>query len=200
MDLQLDKPLRHGGKIASVEGEKFWVNFRYERLPTFCFHCGRLGHDMKHCQEIPNKQSSSNQYSDWLRAQGSSKIGVDRSRSTSSGRKDDGNEDKVEENIPTTAKNSYTSVTDGGGSISSIGGSWKEKNQNNREVDDITGNRGDQPEKVLNEGDYSTRLEHVSLHVSEARDVVDTPPLGLLQSFKIEKEAKDALSIVGQQA
>ena len=23
VDLQLDKPLRHGGKIASVEGEKF---------------------------------------------------------------------------------------------------------------------------------------------------------------------------------
>ena len=98
------------------------------------------------------------------------------------------------------AKNSYTSVTDGGGSISSIGGSRKEKNQNNGEVDDITGNRGDQPEKVLNEGDYSTRLEHVPLHVSEARDVVDTPPLGLPRSFKIEKEAKDALSIAGQQA
>ena len=41
------------------------------------------------------------------------------------------------------AKNSYTSVTDGGGSISGIGGSRKEKNQNNGEVDDITGNRRD---------------------------------------------------------
>ena len=29
------------------------------------------------------------------------------------------------------AKNSYTSVIDGGGSISGIGGSRKEKNQNN---------------------------------------------------------------------
>nr|POE61408.1 hypothetical protein CFP56_44035 [Quercus suber] len=89
VDLQLDKPLRGGGKIASVEGEKFWVSFR---------------------------------------AQGSSKIGVNRSQSTSSGGKDDGNEDKVEENIPTMAKNSYTSVIDGGGSTSSIGGNQKEVN------------------------------------------------------------------------
>ena len=131
VDLQLDKPLRHGGKIANVEGEKFWVSFRYERIPTFCFHCSRLGHDDKHCQEIPNNQSSSNQYGDWLRAQGNSKIGVDRSRSTSSGGKDDGNEDRVEENIQTTAKNSYASVTYGGGSNSGIRGSRRGKNQNN---------------------------------------------------------------------
>lgn len=35
VDLQLDKPLRHKGKIASMEGEKLWVTFKYERLPTF---------------------------------------------------------------------------------------------------------------------------------------------------------------------
>ena len=54
MDLQLDKPLRRGGKVASVEGEKFLVSFRYEWLPTFCFQCGRLGHDEKHCKDLPD--------------------------------------------------------------------------------------------------------------------------------------------------
>lgn len=58
MDLQLDKPLRRGGKIASVEGEKFWESSRYERLPTFCFLCGRLGHDEKHCKESLDQQNS----------------------------------------------------------------------------------------------------------------------------------------------
>ena len=66
VDLQLDKPLRKGGgEIASVEGEKFWVNFKYERLPIFCFHCGRLGHDEKHYKELSNQQNP-RQYGEWL--------------------------------------------------------------------------------------------------------------------------------------
>nr|POE84238.1 hypothetical protein CFP56_71179 [Quercus suber] len=200
VDLQLDKPLRRGGKIASVEGEKFWVSFRYERLPTFCFHCGRLGHDLKHCQETSNNQSSSNQYGDWLRAQGNSKTGVDKSRSTSSGGKDDSNEDKVEEHIPSTAKNSYTSAMDGRGSTSGTNGSRIEKNHNTKKVKDIIGNRENQPEKALNGWDNSTRLEQVPMHESGARDAASTPPLSLPRSFKNEKEAMDALSLVGQSA
>ena len=150
VDLQLDKPLRRGGKIASVDGEKFWVSFRYERLPTFCFHCGRLGHDLKHCQEISNSQDSSNQYGDWLRAQGSFKTNFDRSRSTSSGGKDDSNEEKVEELFPSTAKNSYTSAMDDGGSTSGAGGNRIEKNQNLGKANDIIDASENRPEKALN--------------------------------------------------
>ena len=76
VDLQLDKPLRRGGKIASVEGEKFWISLRYERLSTFCFQCGRLGHDEKHCKEPPNQQNPK-QYNDWIRAQGNPKMGLE---------------------------------------------------------------------------------------------------------------------------
>ena len=43
VDLQLEKPLRRGGKIASMEGEKFWVNFKYERLPIFFFLVWKTG-------------------------------------------------------------------------------------------------------------------------------------------------------------
>ena len=57
VDLQLDKPLRRRGKVANVDGEKFWVSFKYERLPTFCYLCGRLGHDDKHCLECTDHQN-----------------------------------------------------------------------------------------------------------------------------------------------
>ena len=33
-ELPLDKPLRRGGYLMGMEGEKLWVTFKYERLPT----------------------------------------------------------------------------------------------------------------------------------------------------------------------
>ena len=54
VELPIEKPLRRGGNVVSLDGEKFWVSFKYERLPTFCFLCGKLGHDDKHCLDFPN--------------------------------------------------------------------------------------------------------------------------------------------------
>ena len=49
VDLPITRPLRRGGNIVNPDGEKFWVSFKYERLPTFCFRCGILGHDERQC-------------------------------------------------------------------------------------------------------------------------------------------------------
>ena len=49
VELPVDKPLRRGGNVVGMEGDKYWVHFKYERLPTFCFFYGKIGHDMKHC-------------------------------------------------------------------------------------------------------------------------------------------------------
>lgn len=49
VDLEIDKPLRRGGYIISTDGERLWLSFKYERLPTICFICGKLGHVNKHC-------------------------------------------------------------------------------------------------------------------------------------------------------
>ena len=54
VELPINKPLRRGGNVVSLDAEKFWVNFKYERLPTFCILYGKLGHDDKHCLDFPN--------------------------------------------------------------------------------------------------------------------------------------------------
>ncbi|KAK6125540.1 hypothetical protein DH2020_040719 [Rehmannia glutinosa] len=42
-------PIKRRMKLKKPDGEWIWVNFKYERLPTFCFFCGLLGHSEKFC-------------------------------------------------------------------------------------------------------------------------------------------------------
>lgn len=47
--LDLSRPLQpHVYLQRKKEGLKR-IEVRYERLPTFCFYCGVLGHDLKYC-------------------------------------------------------------------------------------------------------------------------------------------------------
>ena len=84
VDIPLNKPLRRGGNILNLDGEKTWVNFKYERLPFFCYVCGYLGHDEKHCPNLPCNPDSPKQYGEWLRAIGNQKSNVDRPKSSNS--------------------------------------------------------------------------------------------------------------------
>nr|POE83616.1 hypothetical protein CFP56_06705 [Quercus suber] len=72
---RIDKPLRRGGYVKNDEGERIWVDFRYERLPIFYYKCGLLGHDEKHCQASSLEQSLGRQYGEWLKAGGVIKVG-----------------------------------------------------------------------------------------------------------------------------
>uniref|UniRef100_A0A803Q6Z2 Reverse transcriptase domain-containing protein n=1 Tax=Cannabis sativa TaxID=3483 RepID=A0A803Q6Z2_CANSA len=65
--LDLSKPLLRG-KMARIRDsrEEFWVEFRYERLPEFCFECGIIGHPFEHCptflDQIYNGQEPTLEY------------------------------------------------------------------------------------------------------------------------------------------
>jgi len=94
-DLPIDKPLRRGGNVVSKDGEKFCIHFRYERLPTFFFLCGMLGHDDKHCQISTDQQGTLKQYGEWLRANGNFKGGNVRQKTFSSSNQNVETEDRA---------------------------------------------------------------------------------------------------------
>lgn len=73
VELQVDRPLQRVGHIANLDGERLWVTFKYERLPTICFLCGRIGHNDRHCPTCSDGQKKEHQYGDWLRANGNYK-------------------------------------------------------------------------------------------------------------------------------
>nr|XP_027090415.1 uncharacterized protein LOC113711449 [Coffea arabica] len=66
----LSKPLLRGTTVKT-NGVLKWVNFRYERVPDFCYNCGIVGHSEKKCKNVVTirKGQQENQFGPWLRAQ-----------------------------------------------------------------------------------------------------------------------------------
>ena len=87
VELEIEKPLRRGAYIVSSNEERLWLTFKYERLPTVCFICGKLGHDKKHCPVVRDWQTACHQYGDWLRAGWNTKMAAkEKNQSTAFGR------------------------------------------------------------------------------------------------------------------
>ncbi|GMN48659.1 hypothetical protein TIFTF001_017816 [Ficus carica] len=48
--IDVSKPLCRGGKVQlGSSGKTVWTVFKYERLPDFCYGCGRIGHGLIEC-------------------------------------------------------------------------------------------------------------------------------------------------------
>nr|GMC96545.1 uncharacterized protein LOC109192285 [Ipomoea batatas]GMD98793.1 uncharacterized protein LOC109192285 [Ipomoea batatas] len=48
--MDFTKPLRRKMKVKPPKGDRFYIEFKYERLTRFCFPCGIIGHNEKYCQ------------------------------------------------------------------------------------------------------------------------------------------------------
>ncbi|XVF86531.1 hypothetical protein PTKIN_Ptkin18bG0048600 [Pterospermum kingtungense] len=72
VEMDITRPLRRAVKLTGAkEGTEVWGRITYERLPTFCYCCGLVGHAESECESaISNTESTAiiHQYGDWMRA------------------------------------------------------------------------------------------------------------------------------------
>lgn len=67
--IDITKPLRRIQKIKARGGEVAMIEIKYERLPTFCYECGIIGHIERDCQmEKEEEDVEEKQWGTWLRA------------------------------------------------------------------------------------------------------------------------------------
>ncbi|XP_075669675.1 uncharacterized protein LOC142639366 [Castanea sativa] len=70
--LDISQPLSRGRIVRMGGSESRWVEFKYERLPVFCYLYGRIDHDEKKCIEWLRSaglmKAEDKQYGPWLRA------------------------------------------------------------------------------------------------------------------------------------
>uniref|UniRef100_A0A803QIB1 Reverse transcriptase domain-containing protein n=1 Tax=Cannabis sativa TaxID=3483 RepID=A0A803QIB1_CANSA len=69
--------------LPRIRGD-FWVDFRYERLPEFCFECGRLGNPFEKCVAFMERMDNGNdddfEYGPWMKGSKLPTTGYDKYR------------------------------------------------------------------------------------------------------------------------
>jgi hypothetical protein len=72
VSIDLSRPLERG-RMMNVGGQSYWVIFKYEKLPLFCFRCGCVIHGIKGCPVSNQKRMSGGEegkeWGVWLRAE-----------------------------------------------------------------------------------------------------------------------------------
>lgn len=71
MSIDVPHPLKSQMHIKKSGGDWHWIKFKYERLPAFCFYCGRIGHTDKFCEALFDNPEDKDvrKYDSSLRAQ-----------------------------------------------------------------------------------------------------------------------------------
>lgn len=68
ISIDITQPLKKILFIESEDGKKVPVSVEYEKLPDFCFYCGRLGHSYKECEKYEGQSKQDLAYRPWLKA------------------------------------------------------------------------------------------------------------------------------------
>ncbi|MBA0768701.1 hypothetical protein Gotri_017484 [Gossypium trilobum] len=58
IQLDVQKPIRRGIFVLIDNQRKSWISFKYEKLPTFYFGCGRMGHGLKECTGLTHAEKN----------------------------------------------------------------------------------------------------------------------------------------------
>ena len=71
VSLDLTQPLCRGRRVRIGDTVTKWVDFKYKRLPIFCYWCGKVDHDERDCIKwISNRETlrtEDKQFGPWLR-------------------------------------------------------------------------------------------------------------------------------------
>lgn len=74
--MNITKPLNRGKMISDEHGIKKLIGFKYERMPDFCYVCGKLDHPESECPETIKAMREGRkvvrEYGSWLRAESAS--------------------------------------------------------------------------------------------------------------------------------
>lgn len=68
-EVDVRKPIKRRKKIRRPDGNWFIVQFKYEKLGSFCFVCGCLGHTERFCETMfsSNDKNIKIKWGPWLR-------------------------------------------------------------------------------------------------------------------------------------
>ena len=70
--VHISKPLCRGRRVALDDKDEVWVSSKYEKLPNFCYRCGKVSHMDKECEKwLASKGTltlDQQEYGAWFRA------------------------------------------------------------------------------------------------------------------------------------
>ncbi|KAI8571721.1 hypothetical protein RHMOL_Rhmol01G0141500 [Rhododendron molle] len=76
VEINISQPLPKGFMLRRKTRRDLWISYVYERLPDFCYACGRIGHDKCSCRYTARDTESHSGYGPELRTGRARKIDV----------------------------------------------------------------------------------------------------------------------------